>query len=97
MQRGENDAVKEDVAKLQQELGAVRAEAHDQGERFVEECMRLDAEIRCEQGGACRLQCQAHAERAVMQQADTSRMCCRAVQAAHPDLAFTWHLAEAGP
>ena len=71
MQRGENDTVKEDVAKLQQELGAVRAEAHDQGERFVEECMRLDADIRCEQGRACCLQDHLHAHGAVIQQTDT--------------------------
>lgn len=94
MQRGENDTMKEDVAKLQQEVGAVRAQAHDQGERFVEECMRLDADIRCEQGCACCSQCHLHAYGAVMHQADLSGMCCRAMQAAHPDLAFTWHLAE---
>ena len=97
MQRSENDAAKEDVAKLQQELGARRAELHDQGERFVEECMRLDADIRCEQGCVCCLHYQLRAPGAVIQQADTSGMCCRAVQAAHPDLAFTWHLAEAEP
>lgn len=97
MQRGDNDTVKEDVAKLQQELGALRAQAHDQGERFVAECMRLDADIRCEQGCACCLQYHVHARGDIMQQADTSRMCCRAVQATHPNLAFTWHLGEAEP
>ena len=96
VQRGENDVMKDDVAKLQQELEAVRAQAHDQSERFIEECMRLDADIGCEQG-CCLLCCHCLHKVPSCNMLTQMCMCCRAVKAAHPDLAFTWHLTEAQP
>jgi len=47
LQQAENDEAKKEVAGLEQELSRLREKAHEQDERAIGECMRLDAEFRC--------------------------------------------------
>lgn len=80
-QQAANDKAKDAVSELERELSVLRAQAHDQAESIINDCMRCDREFGCAQTYHFRAKRMTTLLRLIE--------CCREMMAVRPGLAFT--------